>query len=68
MVAAWLPGTEGGGVSDVLLGKRAPKGKLSFSWPRSMDQLHANAIFLRVSALRTEAWPRRSVDVRYLPT
>jgi beta-glucosidase len=39
VVAAWLPGTEGGGVSDVLLGKRVPTGKLSFSWPRSMDQL-----------------------------
>ena len=43
VVAAWLPGTEGGGVSDVLLGKRAPTGKLSFSWPRSMDQLPLRA-------------------------
>jgi beta-glucosidase len=33
VVAAWLPGTEGGGVSDVLLGKRKPTGKLGFSWP-----------------------------------
>jgi hypothetical protein len=32
---AWLPGTEGGGVADVLFGAR-PTGKLSFAWPRSM--------------------------------
>lgn len=37
-VAAWLPGTEGGGIADVLFGKHAPVGKLSFSWPRSVDQ------------------------------
>jgi beta-glucosidase len=38
-VAAWLPGTEGQGVADVLFGAAKPKGKLSFSWPRSMAQL-----------------------------
>ena len=43
IVAAWLPGTEGGGVSDVLLGKRAPTGKLSFSWPRAMEELPSHA-------------------------
>lgn len=32
-VAAWLPGSEGGGVADVLFGKAAFKGKLPFSWP-----------------------------------
>ena len=40
-VAAWLPGSEGGGIADVLL--RTPdervaydfSGRLSFSWPRS---------------------------------
>lgn len=37
-VAAWLPGTEGTGIADVLLGKFAPKGKLSFSWPRTAEQ------------------------------
>jgi beta-glucosidase len=45
VVAAWLPGTEGGGVSDVLLGKRAPTGRLGFTWPRSVDQLHSNPLF-----------------------
>ena len=38
-VAAWLPGTEGDGVADVLFGLYKPKGKLSFSWPRTMVQV-----------------------------
>jgi beta-glucosidase len=37
-VAAWLPGTEGQGIADVLFGDFKPKGKLSFSWPRSANQ------------------------------
>ncbi len=41
-VAAWLPGTEGQGVADVLLGSYAPTGKLSYTWPRSMAQLPIN--------------------------
>jgi len=38
-VAAWLPGTEGQGVTDVLFGDFKPTGKLSFAWPKSMDQI-----------------------------
>lgn len=34
-VAAWLPGSEGQGVADVLLGDHDFQGKLSFSWPQS---------------------------------
>ncbi len=41
-VAAWLPGTEGQGVVDVLFGDYKPTGKLSFSWPRSMAQIPIN--------------------------
>ncbi len=41
-VAAWLPGTEGQGVADVLFGDYSPSGKLSFSWPRSMEQIPVN--------------------------
>ncbi len=41
-VAAWLPGTEGEGITDVLFGDYRPTGKLSFSWPRSMDQIPIN--------------------------
>jgi beta-glucosidase len=43
VVAAWLPGTEGAGVADVLFGDHKPTGKLSFSWPRTMDQVPVNA-------------------------
>jgi beta-glucosidase len=41
-VAAWLPGSEGQGVADVLFGDYNPTGKLSCSWPRSMAQLPIN--------------------------
>ena len=47
-VAAWLPGSEGAGVADVLLRKPDGsvnhdfKGKLSFSWPRRADQYANN--------------------------
>jgi len=47
-VAAWLPGSEGAGVADVLLrdaqGRVAHdfKGKLSFSWPRTAAQFANN--------------------------
>ncbi len=41
-VAGWLPGTEGRGVTDVLFGDFKPNGRLSFSWPRSMDQIPIN--------------------------
>ncbi|WP_437755468.1 glycoside hydrolase family 3 protein [Sorangium sp. So ce1389] len=37
-VAAWLPGSEGGGVADVLFGVSEFQGKLSFSWPGSECQ------------------------------
>jgi beta-glucosidase len=39
LVAAWLPGTEGGGVADVLFGDRPFTGRLPYAWPRSTDQL-----------------------------
>jgi beta-glucosidase len=42
IVAAWLPGSEGQGVADVLFGDWKPTGKLSFSWPRAMDQIPIN--------------------------
>ncbi len=34
IVAAWLPGSEGEGVTDVLFGDYKPTGKLSFTWPK----------------------------------
>jgi len=41
-IVAWLPGTEGDGVSDVLFGDVSPTGKLSFSWPKSMANVPVN--------------------------
>ena len=38
-VAAWLPGTEGQGITDVLFGDLPFTGKLPYTWPASMDQL-----------------------------
>jgi beta-glucosidase len=42
LVVAWLPGTEGGGVADVLFGEATPTGKLPHSWPRSAEQVPIN--------------------------
>lgn len=39
VVAAWLPGTEGDGLADVLFGDYDFQGKLSFSWPADMAQV-----------------------------
>ncbi|MFZ3482455.1 glycoside hydrolase family 3 N-terminal domain-containing protein [Sphingomonas sp. 3-13AW] len=47
-VAAWFPGSEGGGVADVLIGdasgrpRRDFTGKLSFSWPKTAGQFTLN--------------------------
>lgn len=47
-VVAWLPGSEGGGVADVLFRKADGRvgfnfaGKLSFSWPRTASQTALN--------------------------
>jgi beta-glucosidase len=41
-IAAWLPGTEGQGVADVLFGDFKPTGKLPHSWPRTMKQIPIN--------------------------
>jgi beta-glucosidase len=44
-IAAWLPGTEGKGVSDLLVAGKQKydfKGKLSFSWPESACQTPLN--------------------------
>jgi beta-glucosidase len=42
-VAAWLPGTEGQGVTDVLFGDLPFRGKLPYRWPASMDQVPLDA-------------------------
>ena len=41
-IAAWLPGTEGQGIADVLFGDYNFTGKLSHTWPRTMNQIPIN--------------------------
>lgn len=39
VVAAWLPGTEGQGVAEVLFGKQPFTGRLPYTWPRNIEQI-----------------------------
>jgi beta-glucosidase len=41
-VAAWLPGSEGQGIADVLFGDYGFTGRLGFSWPRDASQIPIN--------------------------
>jgi len=41
-VAAWLPGSEGAGITDVLFGDFNFTGKLGHSWPKSFEQIPIN--------------------------
>jgi beta-glucosidase len=38
-VAAWLPGSEGEGIADVLFGDYKPTGKLGYAWPAAAAQI-----------------------------
>ena len=42
IVVAWLPGSEAGGITDILYGDAHPTGKLPQTWPRSMSQIPIN--------------------------
>jgi len=42
LLMAWLPGTEGQGVADVLFGDYAPTGKLPVTWMQSAGQQPIN--------------------------
>ncbi|XP_022764671.1 uncharacterized protein LOC111309915 [Durio zibethinus] len=42
LVAAWLPGTEGHGITDVLYGDYGFSGKLPRTWFKTVDQLPMN--------------------------
>jgi beta-glucosidase len=37
VVAAWLPGTEGAGLADVLLGDKTFVGTTPYTWPKTAD-------------------------------
>jgi beta-glucosidase len=43
LIAAWLPGSEGAGVADVLFGAYNPTGKLPMTWPSSASQEPINS-------------------------
>ena len=42
LIVAWLPGSEGKGVTDVIFGDYNPTGRLSVTWPRNMEQIPIN--------------------------
>ena len=44
-VAAWLPGTEGGGVAEVLLGESDFRGRLPLPWPGEGDPAGGASLF-----------------------
>ena len=60
-VAAWLPGTEGGGVADVLFGSTGAKhrdftGRLAFPWPNTAMQVTLDAAGRESGALFSRGW------------
>ncbi|KAI3824450.1 hypothetical protein L1987_05910 [Smallanthus sonchifolius] len=69
LVAAWLPGTEGQGVADVLFGDHEFTGKLSRTWFKSVDQLpmnigdaHYDSLFPFGFGLTTKSLSERSIS------
>jgi beta-glucosidase len=58
VVAAWLPGTEGDGVADVLFGERDAVGTLPYTWPRSVAQLPFDLDALPTDGCAAPLFPR----------
>ena len=58
VVAAWLPGTEGDGVADVLFGERDAVGTLPYTWPRSVAQLPFDLDALPTDGCDAPLFPR----------
>ena len=54
IVAAWLPGSEGDGLADLLLGEVPFEGKLPQDWIASMEQLPAS---VRISSGQAPLYP-----------
>lgn len=42
LIAAWLPGTEGDGIAELLFGNYEPSGLLPMTWQKSMEQIPQN--------------------------
>ena len=57
-VAAWLPGSEGDGVADVLFGEREAVGTLPYTWPRSVAQLPFDLDALPTDGCDAPLFPR----------
>jgi beta-glucosidase len=55
LVAAWLPGSEGAGITDVLFGDVPFTGKLPFAWPRNDEQIPLAALEANPNP---PLWPR----------
>lgn len=58
LVAAWLPGSEGGAVADVLYGDVPFTGRLAYSWPRTNEQLPFDFSALPESGCDAPLFPR----------
>ena len=55
LVAAWLPGSEGAGIADVLFGDEPFTGTLPFSWPATEKQIPLAAL---EADSNLPLWPR----------
>ncbi|KAA3473323.1 beta-glucosidase BoGH3B-like [Gossypium australe] len=75
LVAAWLPGTEGQGVADVVFGDYGFTGKLPRTWFKTVDQLpmnvgdpHYDPLYPFGFGITTEPTTRQSDDNPFLCT
>jgi len=73
LVAAWLPGSEGSGVADVLFGDYGFTGKLPRTWFKTVDQLpmnvgdsHYDPLFPFGFGLTTEAHKATSEELDFV--
>jgi beta-glucosidase len=60
IVEAWLPGSEGEGVSDTLFGRAPYGGQLPVSWPRTLDQEPINVGDAHYNPLYPFGWGLRT--------
>jgi beta-glucosidase len=60
LVEAWLPGAEGGGVSDPLFGKTPYMGKLPVTWPKTIAQEPINVGDANYHPLYPYGWGLRT--------
>ena len=60
LVASWLPGSEGGGVADVLFGRTPFTGRLPVTWPASVAQVPINVGDAHYRPLYPYGWGLRT--------